>query len=424
MLGYFAIWLSLIALAMPVAFSLAFMGIAWLFIEGQSVTQAAQRLIGGIDSFPLLAVPCFVLAGIAMNAGGVSVRIYDFARALVGHLPGGLGHVNVMGSVIFSGMSGSAIADAGGLGILEVKAMREDGYKASFAGALTCASCIIGPLIPPSIPMVLYGVISNTSIGALFLAGVVPGLLTAAMLMVHVYFYARNRPEIPRHKRATIRDLGAATRRAFLALMTPAIIMGGIFGGVFTPTEAAAVAAIYSLALGLFIYGDLRFGDLPRIFKDAVSTSAVVGFIVAGASLFGWVLARERVPQSIAEAFLAFSTDPYVILIVINVLMLVLGCFMEGIAIMILMVPVFMPVIQQVGIDPVHFGVIVTMNLMIGILTPPFGVALFTVAKVGKIPFEELAREIMPFLPGLIIVLFLLTYFPSLSMFLPRLVYG
>ena len=424
MLGYFAIWLSLIALAMPVAFSLAFMGIAWLFLEGQSITQAAQRLIGGIDSFPLLAVPCFVLAGIAMNAGGVSVRIYDFARALVGHLPGGLGHVNVMGSVIFSGMSGSAIADAGGLGILEVKAMKEDGYKASFAGALTCASCIIGPLIPPSIPMVLYGVISNTSVGALFLAGVVPGLLTAAILMVHVYFYAKRRPEIPRHPRATVGDLWASFRRAFLALITPAIIMGGIFGGVFTPTEAAAVAAIYSLALGLFIYRDLKFGDLPRIFKEAVSTSSVVGFIVAGASLFGWVLARERVPQAIAEAFLDFSTDPTVILIVINLLMLVLGCFMEGIAIMILMVPVFMPVIQAVGIDPVHFGVIVTMNLMIGILTPPFGVALFTVAKVGKIPFEDLAREILPFLPGLILVLFLLTFFPSLSMFLPRLVYG
>ena len=424
MLGYFGIWLSLIALAMPVAFSLAFMGVAWLFFEGQSITQAAQRLIGGIDSFPLLAVPCFVLAGIAMNAGGVSVRIYDFARALVGHLPGGLGHVNVMGSVIFSGMSGSAIADAGGLGILEVKAMKEDGYKASFAGALTCASCIIGPLIPPSIPMVLYGVISNTSVGALFLAGVVPGLLTAAILMVHVYFYAKRRPEIPLHPRATVGDLWASFRRAFLALITPAIIMGGIFGGVFTPTEAAAVAAIYSLALGLFIYRDLKFGDLPRIFKEAVSTSAVVGFIVAAASLFGWVLARERVPQAIAEAFLDFSTDPTVILIVINLLMLVLGCFMEGIAIMILMVPVFMPVIQAVGIDPVHFGVIVTMNLMIGILTPPFGVALFTVAKVGRIPFEDLAREIVPFLPGLILVLFLLTFFPSLSMFLPRLVYG
>lgn len=424
MLGYFGVWLTLIALAMPVAFSLAFMGIAWLFFEGQSITQAAQRLIGGIDSFPLLAVPCFVLAGIAMNAGGVSIRIYDFARALVGHLTGGLGHVNVMGSVIFSGMSGSAIADAGGLGILEVKAMKEDGYKASFAGALTCASCIIGPLIPPSIPMVLYGVISNTSVGALFLAGVVPGLLTAAMLMVHVYFYAKKRPELARHRRASLKELWHAFRRAFLALITPAIIMGGIFGGIFTPTEAAAVAAIYSLALGLFIYGDLKFSDLPRIFKEAVNTSAVVGFIVAGASLFGWVLARERVPQAIAEAFLGFSSSPYVILLIINMVMLVLGCFMEGIAIMILMVPVFLPVIQQVGIDPVHFGVVVTMNLMIGILTPPFGVALFTVAKVGRIPFEELAREILPFLPGLVLVLFLLTFFPSLSTFLPRLVYG
>jgi len=424
MLGYFGVWLALIALAMPVAFSLAFMGIAWLFFEGQSITQAAQRLIGGVDSFPLLAVPCFVLAGIAMNSGGVSVRIYDFARALVGHLTGGLGHVNVMGSVIFSGMSGSAIADAGGLGILEVKAMKEDGYKASFAGALTCASCIIGPLIPPSIPMVLYGVIANVSVGALFLAGVVPGLLTALMLMIHVYFYARKRPELARHRRASLKELWLAFRRAFLALVTPVIIMGGIFGGIFTPTEAAAVAAIYSLALGLFVYGDLKFSDLPRIFKDAVHTSAVVGFIVAGASLFGWVLARERVPQAIAEAFLGFSTEPLVILLIINVVMLVLGCFMEGIAIMILMVPVFLPVIQQVGIDPVHFGVVVTMNLMIGILTPPFGVALFTVAKVGRIPFEVLAREIMPFLPGLILVLLLLTIFPSLSMFLPRMVYG
>ena len=423
MIGYFVGWLGLIIANMPVAFSLIVMGLSWLVIEGQALTSAPQRLIGGIDSFPLLAVPCFILAGIAMNTGGVTERIYGFARALVGHFTGGLGHVNVTGSLIFSGMSGSAIADAGGLGLLEIKAMKEDGYPADFAGALTCASCIIGPLVPPSIPMVLYGVIANASVGALFLAGIVPGLLTALFLMVHVYFYARRR-NFPKHPRSTLPQLWAAFRRAFLALLTPVIIMGGIFGGIFTPTEAAAVAAIYALALGLFIYGDLRFSDLPRIFKEAVSTSAVVGFIVAGASLFGWVLARERVPQSIAEAFLAFSTDPYVILLVINVLMLVLGCFMEGIAIMILMVPVFMPVIQQVGIDPVHFGVLVTMNLMIGILTPPFGVALFTVAKVGKIPFEDLAREIMPFLPGLIIVLFLLTYFPSLSMFLPRLVYG
>jgi tripartite ATP-independent transporter DctM subunit len=423
MIGYFVGWLALIIANMPVGFSLIVMGLSWLLLESQTMTSAPQRLIGGIDSFPLLAVPCFILAGIAMNTGGVTERIYGFARALVGHFTGGLGHVNVTGSLIFSGMSGSAIADAGGLGLLEVKAMREDGYPADFAGALTCASCIIGPLVPPSIPMVLYGVIANASVGALFLAGIVPGLLTALFLMVHVYFYARRR-NFPRHPRATIAQLWVAFKRAFLALITPAIIMGGIFGGIFTPTEAAAVAAIYALALGLFIYGDLKFSDLPRIFKEAVNTSAVVGFIVAGASLFSWVLARERVPQQIAEAFLGLSDNPHVILLVINVVLLILGCFMEGIAIMILMVPVFMPVVQQLGIDATHFGVIVVMNLMIGILTPPFGVALFTVAKVGNIPFEDLARAILPFLPPLILVLVIVTHFPALVMWLPRLVYG
>jgi tripartite ATP-independent transporter DctM subunit len=271
--------------------------------------------------------------------------------------------------------------------------------------------------------MVLYGVIANASVGQLFLAGVVPGLLTALFLMIHVYFYARKR-NFPRHPRSSLRELWIAFKRAFLALVTPVIIMGGIFGGIFTPTEAAAVAAIYALVLGLFIYGDLRFSDLPRIFKEAVNTSAVVGFIVAGASLFSWVLARERVPQQIAEAFLGISDNPHVILLVINIVMLILGCFMEGIAIMILMVPVFMPVIQQLGIDVNHFGVIVVMNLMIGILTPPFGVALFTVAKVGNIPFEVLAKAILPFLPPLILVLVLITHFPGLAMWLPRLVYG
>ena len=420
MLGYFAIWLGLIALAMPVAFSLAFMGIAWLFIEGQSVTQAAQRLIGGIDSFPLLAVPCFILAGVAMNSGGVSDRIYTFAKALVGHFTGGLAHVNVLGSLIFSGMSGSAIADAGGLGVLEIKAMKEDGFPVEYAGALTCASCIIGPLVPPSIPMVIYGVIANTSVGSLFLAGIVPGFLTAGALMIQSYFWARKR-NMPRRPRASLRELWAAFKRASLALVTPLIIMGGIFGGVFTPTEAAAVAAIYSLALGLFIYREMSWRDLPRIFKESVSTSAVVGLIVAGASLFGWVLAREQVPQKVAAAFLTVSQDPLVILLIINLLLIFLGCIMEGLAIMILLVPVLLPVTQAVGIDPVHFGVIVVMNLMIGILTPPFGVALFVVAKVGNIPFHVLARAILPFLGPLLVVQVIVTYWPGLILFLPRL---
>jgi tripartite ATP-independent transporter DctM subunit len=420
MVGYFVVWLTLVAASMPVAFSLIFMGMAWLLIEGGTMVTAPQRLIGGIDSFPLLAVPCFILAGVAMNAGGVTDRIYGFAKALVGHFTGGLAHVNILGSLIFSGMSGSAIADAGGLGTLEIKAMKEDGYPVEYAGALTCASCIIGPLVPPSIPMVLYGVIANTSVGSLFLAGIVPGFLTAGALMVQVYFYARKR-RMPRHPRARLPELWAAFKRAALALVTPVIIMGGIFGGIFTPTEAAAVAAIYSLALGLFIYREMSWRDLPRIFKESVSTSAVVGLIVAGASLFGWVLAREQVPQKVAALFLTISHDPLVILLIINLLLLFLGCIMEGLAIMILLVPVLLPVTQAVGIDPVHFGVVVVMNLMIGILTPPFGVALFVVAKVGNIPFHVLARAILPFLGPLIVVQVIVTYWPGLILFLPRL---
>jgi len=420
MVGYFVAWLGLVALSMPVSFSLIFMGMAWLQIEGGAMITAPQRLIGGIDSFPLLAVPCFILAGVAMNTGGVTDRIYGFAKALVGHFTGGLAHVNVLGSLIFSGMSGSAIADAGGLGVLEIKAMKEDGFPAEYAGALTCASCIIGPLVPPSIPMVIYGVIANASVGSLFLAGIVPGFLTAGALMIQCYVWARRR-SMPRHPRASLRELWTAFRRASLALVTPLIIMGGIFGGIFTPTEAAAVAAIYSLALGLFIYREMSWRDLPRIFKESVSTSAVVGLIVAGASLFGWVLAREQVPQKVAAAFLTISQDPLVILLIINLLLLFLGCIMEGLAIMILLVPVLLPVTQAVGIDPVHFGVVVIMNLMIGILTPPFGVALFVVAKVGNIPFHVLARAILPFLGPLLVVQVLVTYWPGLVLFLPRL---
>jgi len=423
MVGYFAGWLALLAANMPVAFTLGVTGMLWLLIEGGSLVTAPQRLIGGIDSFPLLAVPLFILAGLLMNSSGVSERIYGFAKALVGHFTGGLGHVNVMGSLIFSGMSGSAIADAGGLGVLEIRAMKADGFPEDFAAGLTCASCIIGPLVPPSIPMVIYGVIANASVGALFLAGIVPGLLTAVVEMGYVWWWAKRR-NFKRNPRASLRELGGAARAAALPLLAPVIIMGGIFGGIFTPTEAAAVAAFYSLVLGVVVYRTLPLRRLPGIFREAVNISAVVGFIVACASLFSWVLAREQVPQRIAAAFLDLSRDPDILLAIINVLLLVLGCFMEGIAIMILMVPVLMPVVTAVGIDPVHFGVIVVMNLMIGILTPPFGVALFTVSKVGNVPFGRLARAVMPYIPLLIVVQLIVTYWPSLILYLPRLVYG
>ena len=424
MIKYFGAWLFLLFANMPVAFSLAVMAVIWLLLTDSSLlVNVPQRLVGGIDSFPLLAVPFFILAGHLMNSGGVSERIYAFARSIVGHLKGGLGHVNVLGSLIFSGMSGSAVADAGGLGILEIKAMREDGYDDAFSGALTAASCIIGPLVPPSIPMVLYGVMSNTSIGALFLAGVVPGVFTAIVLMLYVAYVARKR-NYPSHPWAGWIEIWRSFKGAFLALMTPVVIMGGIFGGIFTPTEAAGVAALYSLVLGMFIYRELHWRDLPKIFRDAVSTSAVVGFIVACASLFSWVLAREQVPQQIAAGMLAISTNPIVLLLIINVLLLALGCIMEGIAIMILVVPVLMPIASQVGIDPVHLGVVVVMNLMIGILTPPFGVALFVVSKVGNIPFHVLARAILPFLVPLMVVQTIITFVPQSFMWLPNMVYG
>jgi tripartite ATP-independent transporter DctM subunit len=423
MWGYVLGWAGMMTANVPVAFTLGIVAFAFLWIEGGPMVNAPQRLIAGIDSFPLLAVPAFILAGEVMNAGGVTTRIFRFAKALVGHISGGLGHVNVIANVIASGMSGSAIADAAGIGSLIIKAMKDEGFDAKFAGALTAAACIIGPLIPPSIPMVIYAVMASASVGKLFLAGFVPGILTAIALMIYVYFVSKRRG-YPKHPRASLAELWAALRSAFFALLTPAIIMGGIFSGYFTPTEAAAITALYALFISLFVYKDLRWRDLPRVFRGAANTAAVVGFIVACANLVSYVLTRERIPQQFAEALLGVSGNPLVILMIINALLLILGCFMEGLAIMILTVPVLLPVTQLVGIDPVHFGIVVVMNLMIGVLTPPFGMALFVVSKVGGIPFGDLAKAIWPFIPPLLVVLLICTVFPGLVLFLPKLFLG
>jgi len=419
MSSFFAGWFALMLSAMPVAFTLAVASVLWLLSQGMSLASVTQRLVAGVDSFVLLAVPFFTLAGLLMNYSGVSDRIFRLAHAFVGHLHGGMGQVNVMGSLLFSGMSGSAVADAGGLGVLEIRSMKEHGYPASFAGALTCASCIIGPLVPPSIPMVLYGMVANVSVGALFLGGIVPGVLTAVALMVYVYFWARKRgihrdPPAPWAARVT------AARGATLPLMAPLIILGGIFGGVFTPTEAAGVAALYALFLGVLVYRTLPLRRLPAIFREAVTISAVVGTVVACSSLFSWVIARERVPQMLADQLMAFSDQAWVFLTLTNILLLLLGCFMDAIPILLLVAPVLLPAAAQFGIDPVHFGVVVVMNLMIGLLTPPFGVALFRVAKVGDIALRDLIKEIMPMLVPLMLVLVVLTYVPQSFMWLPQ----
>jgi tripartite ATP-independent transporter DctM subunit len=420
MTPYIVGWAVLLFANMPIAFTLGVIAVIFIWMTEGPFVSVPQRLVAGLDSFPLLAVPAFVVAGEIMNAGGITRRLFRFTQACVGHITGGLGHVNVVANVIVSGISGSAIAEAISIGTLIIKAMKDEGYEGKFAAALTAAACTIGPLIPPSIPLVIYAVIASASVGKLLIAGFIPGFLVAIVLMVYVYFYAKRRGLKPA-PRMTWGQLWQATREAFWALMTPFIMIGGIIAGWFTATEAAATTAVYSLIVSMFVYREISWRDLPRILRVSATTTATVGFIVAASTLVNYVLARERIPQELAEALLSFSDNKWVILTLINVLMLILGCFMEGMAIMILTVPVCLPVIQALGIDPVHFGIIVVMNLMVGLLTPPFGMGLFVVAKIGNIPFEVLAREIMPFIPLMILVLAICTYFPWLVLYFPNL---
>lgn len=418
------LWLLLLALGMSVALTLGVSSLAQLWLDGTPLAVIAQRMTKSIsDSFPLLAVPFFIFAGNLMNTGGITERIFGFARVLVGHMRGGLGHVNVLASVVFSGMSGSALADAGGLGNMEIRAMRSAGYDAGFAGAVTVASCIIGPMIPPSIPMVLYGVLADVSIGRLFLGGVVPGLLTAGALMVLIALYAKRR-DYPRDPVPTLGDVGRAFTRAALPMLTPAIIIAGIAFGFFSPTEAAVVASLYALVLSVGVYREMSLRDLGRVILDTIRMSAMVCLIVATASVFAWILAAHQAPMKLAAWLLTLSDSPLVLLVVINCAVLVAGFFVEGLAIMILIVPVLAPTLMSAGIDPVHFGVVFIFNLMIGLMTPPMGVGLFVVSGVSGIRLETLIRATIPFLVPLVIVLALLILFPALVTWLPNLLLG
>jgi tripartite ATP-independent transporter DctM subunit len=417
------IWLGLMVLGTPLFISMGFSCLVYLWANGEILLSIPQRLTATANSFPLLAAPFFMLTGMAMNTAGITKRIYDFAECLAGRFRGGLAHVNVIGSVIFAGMSGSAVADAAGLGTIEIKAMTDEGYPLAFSAAVTAASATIGPIIPPSVPLLIYGVIADVSIGRLFAGGFIPGLLMAAALMIQIRWMAEKRG-FGAHPAPTFRQFATTTRKALLSLMTPVILFGGMMIGVFTPTEAAFAAAVYALILGLFIYRELSWRDLPKLFLDTVETNAVVLMLVMTAALFGWVLARAQAPQMLGALILGTSRSPLIILFMINVFLLIVGCFMEALAALIILIPVFMPVIKAVGIDPVHFGLVVVLNLMIGTLTPPVGIVLFVVARVAKLPFEEVTRATAPFLIPLVIVLILITVFPELVLFLPRVIFG
>jgi tripartite ATP-independent transporter DctM subunit len=388
-------------------------------IDSLPIEIFAQRLVGGVNSFTTLAIPLFLLAGQLMNGGSITTRIFNFANSCVGHLPGGLGHVNVLGSIIFSGMSGTAAADAAGLGAMEIKAMVDNGYDIDFSVAVTGASSLIGPIIPPSVPLVMYGVLANVSVGQLFIGGIIPGLLMGVSMSVLVIFYSIKR-NYPRGERITIRQFFINLREAVLPLFCPALIIGGIWTGVFTPTEAAAVAVTYAILLN-FIYRDISPGQVWSICKNVVIDSASILFIMGCVSVYGYVLIRTRIPMLLAQAVFGITTNPFGIILILIVFLLIIGCFMSTTESIILFVPIFLPLLTQANIDLLFFGVIMAMTLMIGQLTPPFGIVLFILTKVSKIGFDRVVRAVLPFSIPVLAVILLCVFFPFFITFLPSL---
>jgi tripartite ATP-independent transporter DctM subunit len=417
-----AIFIFLITLlvGIPVFISLALSSLIYThFIAGIPDFVILHRMAGGLDSFPLLAVPFFILAGNLMNSAGITNRIYDFAVATCGWMRGGLAHVNIFGSVIFAGMSGTAIADAAGLGTIEIKAMQDHGYDTEFAVGVTAASATLGPIIPPSLPFVIYGMMGNVSIGALFLGGFIPGAVMTIFMMLYATYCARKYNMGP-DQRFRWSILGRTFVAALPALLTPALIVGGMTFGWFTPTEAAIAACTWALILGIFLYRSLSLKQFYKVTMDTIETTAGVLLIVAAASLFGWVLTTTRLAEAGAEALLQLTDNRYAILLLINVLLLVIGCFLEPIASISILVPILMPVIVKVGIDPVHFGVMMTLNLMIGLLHPPLGMVLFVLSRIAKLSIERTTMAILPWLIPLMLSLIAITLIPELTLWLPR----
>jgi tripartite ATP-independent transporter DctM subunit len=406
----------------PIAFALFISSLIYLLLIGEyPLNIVAGKFISGPDSFTLLAIPLFVSAGALMNLTGVTRRIFGVARALVGHLAGGLGHVNIVASIIFSGMSGAAMADAAGLGIIEIKAMREAGYDDDFSVAVTASSSIIGPIIPPSMPAVIYGTVASVSVGGLFLGGIIPGLMMGLFLMALVVIYAKRRG-YPRGKRVSLMQLLRALYEGFLPLMTPVIIIGGIWTGWFTPTEAAGAACVYAIFLGL-CYRELTPQTFIEVLKQNVTVSGPALFILAASSLFNWIMAIEQTPQIAASFLLGITQNKYIILFIINIFLLVIGTFLPPIPAMILLIPILDPLMTHLGVHPIHFGVVMILNLMIGLLTPPVGPVLYVLVPIAKLPFEQVARSVWVFILPLIAVLLLITYIPQLVLFIPNMMF-
>jgi tripartite ATP-independent transporter DctM subunit len=415
--------LALLFAGVPVAASLVLVGVAGVWLAGVPLAILGQRMAFGLDNFTLIAVPMFLLMGNLMNASGVTQRIFDFAVAMVGHWRAGLAQVNVLGSLVFSGMSGSALADAAGLGTVEIRAMTKKGYSPAFAAAMTAVSATVGPVIPPSTVAVLFAFIADVSVGRLFLAGVVPGLMMVAVQMVIVHWRGKSMV-LPVFPRATGAQRLRATWVALPALVVPFFMMAGMRSGIFTATEVAAVGALYALILAGFYHRSTSRTELIGAFRDTALSTGGIMLIVASANVFAWILARERIPQEITQAVVALGLSPWMLLVFLNILLLLLGMVLDTAGILILVTPVVVPAVVAVGIDPVHFGMVMIVNMMIGLVTPPVGMALFIVSNISGAPVAAVARECLPFIAGFLLVLVLITFVPQLVLWLPDLIYG
>ncbi len=420
---FLPLFLLFLMIGLPVFFGMLAAPGIMLLLNGQERDLALmyRNVYNGMDSFPLMAIPFFMLAGELMNRGGITTRLVEFSQALMGHLRGGLAHVNVLSSMLFAGLSGSAVADTSALGSMLIPAMEREGYTRRFAAAITAASSVIGPIIPPSGIMIIYAYVMGESVAALFLAGIVPGILVGVGLMLMIYFMA-NRYYFPTSRRkATWGERGQASLKAFFPLLTPVIILGGILGGVFTPTEAAAVAVAYAIIIGFFVLRTLRMSEMPEILGRAAMTSAVVLLLVGAAMAFKTVVSLSHTPEVMAEFILSLSQNPLVLLFLINLLLFLVGMFLDAGPAIIILGPILGPIFTDLGIDPIHFAIIMSVNLTVGLATPPMGLVLFVASSVSGERVETISRAILPFLAVEIAVIFLITFVPELSMTVPRL---
>ncbi|WGG46540.1 TRAP transporter large permease [Rossellomorea sp. DA94] len=416
----FISFLILIFISVPIAFSLGISSIIYLLMADIPLSIVPQKMFAGLNSFVLLCIPGFILAGNLMNAGGITERIIGFTNNFVGHIRGGLGLANVGSSMGFAGISGTALADTASIGAVMIPAMKKEGYDADFSAAVTSSSSTVGPIIPPSLPMIIVGTLASVSIGDLFLAGAVPGVLLGLSLMAVTYVISVKR-KYPKGNRQPISVIAKSFTGAFWALLMTLVILFGILGGYFTPTEASIVAVVYALVVGMFVYKELKLKDLPKILLDSMVSTASIMFLVGFANLFGWILVSEQIPILVADGILGISENPIVVILLINLLLLFVGTFMETIAALVILFPVLLPVASSVGMDPVHFGVMMVLNLVIGLSTPPVGVCLFVASSIGKVSIGKTSKALLPFLGASLVVLLLVAFVPQITLFLPSL---